>query len=68
VDLERRDRARAHRSRDGVNYTETIAASTTNDGVDRWTVTGPATSTARIRVCTVNLAVCDGSNGVFRIR
>jgi len=55
-------------ARDGVNYTETIAASTTNDGVDRWTVTGPATSTARIRVCTVNLAVCDGSNGVFRIR
>jgi Calx-beta domain len=55
-------------ARDGVNYTETIAGSTANDGVDRWTVTGPATNTARIRVCTVDLAVCDASNAAFRIR
>jgi hypothetical protein len=55
-------------ARDGVNYTETIAGNTVNDGVDRWTVTGPATSSARIRVCTVDLAVCDASNGLFKIR
>ncbi len=55
-------------ARDGVNFTQTIAGSTVNDGVDLWTVTGPATSSARIRVCTVDLAVCDASNGVFKIR
>jgi len=55
-------------ARDGTNYTETIAADTVNDGVDRWTVTGPATTPAKIRVCTVDLGVCDASNGVFRIR
>jgi hypothetical protein len=55
-------------ARDGVHFTETIAGATTNDGVDRWTVTGPATSTARIRVCTIDLTVCDASDGVFRIR
>ena len=55
-------------ARDGTNYTETIAGNTVNDGVDRWTVTLPATTSARIRVCTVDLSVCDTSNGVFRIR
>ena len=55
-------------ARDGVNFTESIAGATSNDGVDRWTVTGPATSSARIRVCTVDLTVCDASNGVFKIR
>ena len=55
-------------ARDGVNYTETIAGSTVNDGVDRWTVTGPATQTARIRICSIDLAACDASDGVFRIR
>ena len=55
-------------ARDGVNFNESIAGATSNDGVDRWTVTGPATSSARIRVCTVDLTVCDASNGVFKIR
>jgi hypothetical protein len=55
-------------ARDGTNYTETIAADTVNDGVHRWPVTGPATTTAKIRVCTVDLGVCDATNGVFRIR
>ena len=55
-------------ARDGANYTETIAASTVNDGVDVWTVTGPATTSARIRVCTVDLSICDASNAMFRIR
>jgi len=55
-------------ARDGVNYTESIAGATANDGIQRWTVTGPVTSSARIRVCTTNLTVCDTSNGTFRIR
>jgi hypothetical protein len=55
-------------ARDGTNFTEQLAGSTTNDGVDLWAVTGPATNSARIRVCTVDLTVCDASDGVFRIR
>ena len=55
-------------ARDGTNFTEQLAGSTTNDGVDLWAVTGPATTSARIRVCTVDLTVCDASDGVFRIR
>lgn len=55
-------------ARDGTSYTEQIAGSTVNDGVDLWSVTGPATTSARIRVCTTDLAVCDASDGVFRIR
>lgn len=55
-------------ARDGASFTETIAGSTANDGVYRWTVTGPATNTARIRVCTVDVSICDASNATFRIR
>jgi hypothetical protein len=55
-------------ARDGTNYSESIAASTGNDGVDTWTVSGPPTNTARIRVCTVDLGVCDTSNATFKIR
>jgi hypothetical protein len=55
-------------ARDGVSYTETIAGSTVNDGVDSWVVTGPATNSARIRICSVDLSVCDASNAVFKIR
>src|SRR4029077_8496989 len=33
----------------------------TNEGIDRWTVTGRANSTVRIRLCTVDRAVCDAS-------
>ena len=35
---------------------------------DAWTVTGPATASARIRVCTVDLHVCDTSNAAFKIK
>jgi uncharacterized repeat protein (TIGR01451 family) len=53
----------------GANGTwETLFASTPNDGVQSWTVTG-ATTSARIRVCGVNApAVCDESNANFTIR
>ncbi len=54
-------------ARNGTNFTEAIAASTVNDGVDVWSVTGPATTNARIRICTTDLTVCHASDGVFRI-
>ena len=60
-------------ARDGINYTETIAASATNTanttGTFNWIVTGPATTTARIRVTwTTNAAVTDISNVNFKIQ
>ena len=55
-------------ARDGTNYTERLAGSTVNDSVDRWTVTGPPTNSARIRFCTVDLSVSDAGDGVFRVR
>ncbi len=55
-------------SRNGGATWAVIAASTPNDGTFNWTVTGPATSSARVRVCSVNTpALCDASNGNFRI-
>ena len=60
-------------ARDGVNYTETIAASATNTanttGTFSWVVTGPATTMARVRVTwTTNAAVTDVSNVNFKIQ
>jgi hypothetical protein len=47
---------------------ESIAAGTSNDGSQAWTVTGSASSTARIRVLSVeNSAVGDTSSGHFSI-
>jgi hypothetical protein len=37
----------------GTTYTEVLAASTSNDGSESWTVSGPATTQARIRVSSV---------------
>ena len=47
---------------------ETIVASTANNGAYAWTVTGPATGTARVRVSGVtHTAVGDTSNANFTI-
>ena len=59
-------------ARDGVNFNETISASVVNSGSTSstftWVVTGPVTSTAKIRVTSVdNTAVSDVSNVNFRI-
>ncbi len=55
-------------SRNGGSSYETLYASTANDGTEVWTVTGPVTSSARIRVSSVSTpAVRDSSNGVFNI-
>ncbi len=56
-------------SRTGISgpYT-TIIANTPNDGLQSWSVTGPGTATARIRIVPVgNPAEADTSNGDFTI-
>jgi hypothetical protein len=60
-------------ARDGTNYTETIASSVINTanttGTFNWIVTGPLTTTARIRVTwKTNPAVTDISNVNFKIQ
>ena len=60
-------------ARDGVNYSETVLASVVNSGSTsstyNWVVTGPVTSTARIRVTWLdNTAITDISNVTFRIQ
>ena len=56
-------------SRDGgATFGETLFATTSNDGNQTWTVTGPPTTTARVRVCDVTKAVCDTSNANFTIK
>jgi hypothetical protein len=56
-------------SRDGGSTFETVIGSTANTGSYSWTVTGPATSQAVIKITSVtNAAVSDTSNGTFIIR
>jgi hypothetical protein len=55
-------------SRDAGTSWTTLFASLENDGAHNWTVTGPATSRARLRVCSVaTRRICDRSNTVFTI-
>ncbi len=59
-------------ARDGVNYNEVIAAAAPNtantSSTYNWTVTGPATTTARIRlIWTGNETISDDSNVNFRV-
>jgi hypothetical protein len=66
------DFVRIELARDGVNYTETIAASAPNtanaNGTFNWIVSGPSTTTARIRITWVaNGTITDISNVNFRI-
>ena len=63
------DSVKIELARDGINYTETIASSVVNTtGTFSWVVSGPATTTARIRVTwTANPAVTDTSNVNFKI-
>jgi hypothetical protein len=60
-------------ARDGVNFTESIISSVSNSaaasGTYSWAVTGPVTSTAKVRVSwPKDSAVGDTSNVTFRIR
>jgi uncharacterized repeat protein (TIGR01451 family) len=55
-------------SRNGGTTWSSLIASTPNDGAHPWTVTGPVTTQARIRVSSVsNPAVSDISDGNYRI-
>jgi len=61
-------RVRIDLSRDGGTSWETISRSTRNDGSQRWTVHGPATTQARIRVASVSApTVFDISDNDFTI-
>jgi hypothetical protein len=52
---------------DGTTWT-TIFAGLVNDGAHKWTVTGPVTNRARLRVCSVTApSVCDRSDAAFVI-
>ena len=60
-------------ARDGVNFNETLQPALVNSGSTSstysWLVTGPLTTTAKIRVTSVdNPAVTDASNVNFRVR
>jgi uncharacterized repeat protein (TIGR01451 family) len=56
-------------SRDGGATWSPIITNTRNDGSQRWNVTGPATTQARVRVCSAaNPGVCDQSDGGFTIQ
>jgi hypothetical protein len=55
-------------SRNGGSSWSTIMASTANDGSEPWTVTGPTTTGARIRIVSLaNLAISDMSDRDFII-
>jgi hypothetical protein len=56
-------------SRDGGSTWTTIISSTPNDGSEQWTVTGPPTNRARIRIVSLaNPAIWDVSDQDFTIR
>ena len=56
-------------SRNGGTSWAAIATSTPNDGAYLWTVTGPATSQARIRITSLtDLTVADASSANFTIQ
>jgi hypothetical protein len=56
-------------SRNGGQTWTTILGSTVNDGTENWTVTGPTTTQARVRITSLNEpAAVDASNGNFTIQ
>ena len=56
-------------ARDGGNTWTTLFIRTINDGAQNWRVTRPATTQARIRVCSVKSpSVCDTSDANFTIQ
>ena len=56
-------------SRDGGANFSTLIASTANDGTENFTVTGPATTQAKIRVTTISVGgTFSGVSGAFTIK
>ena len=55
-------------SRDGGSTFKTLFSDITNDGSQSWTVTGPTTTQARVKITSlVNMTVSDTSNANFTI-
>ena len=54
-------------SRNGGSDWETIVASTTDDGSESWTVTGPSSTDCLVRVGSLDGSVRDAGNGTFTI-
>jgi hypothetical protein len=55
-------------SRDGGSNWETLIASTSNDGSWNWApVTGPTSTTCRVRICDTDGTPCDTSDSNFNI-
>lgn len=63
-------KVKIHLSRDGGGtWATTVTKGTANDGSHPWKVTKPATTRAKIRVCSVSLpSKCDPSDANFTIR
>jgi len=56
-------------SRDGGLPWSTLNNKTSNDGAQKWNVKGPATTQARIRICSLRAPITCGTNGAnFIIR
>ena len=51
----------------GSTYT-VIIGNTANDGTQNWKVTGPATGTARVKVCSVSAPAVCGTSNTFTIK
>jgi hypothetical protein len=66
------DAVKIELARDGVNYSEVIAASVMNSGATAgtfaWTVTGPWSRQAKIRVSGLNGAVSENRAVAFKIQ
>jgi hypothetical protein len=62
------DNVRIYLSRDSGATWKTIIKSTPHDGTHTWKVKGPAKTTVRIKICSVNYpAICDKSDADFSI-
>jgi len=62
-------RVRIQLSRDGGSTWKNLFIGTANDGFQNWRVTRPATTQARIRVCSVRSpSICDTSDADFTIQ
>ena len=63
------DNVKIELSRDGGGSYSTLFSNTPNDGTEPWTVTGPSTNRAVVRVSSIsNPALSDVSNSPFTIR
>jgi len=68
IHTQNNDNVRIYISRDSGLKWKILIKSTPNDGTQTWKVKGPAKTTVRIRVCSVNFpAICDTSNADFTI-